>query len=221
LRTWTFAEIKEKVLADLDLQGEDFVDDDEMMGYANDAIDEAEAQIHNLNEDYFLTSDAVSLELSEDEYDLPTDIYGAKIRAVHYDDGTDCYDVKRIKLKDIPNVQTQDPYRWIYKNESGHGKFKIYPVSRVTSSTAMTRWYIRNANRLTASDSVCDIPEFARFVIDFVKVQCAVKELNPQLAFYKQQLEESRALMIQTLTEMVPDEDNDIEKDLSHYDDMA
>lgn len=221
MRVWTFGEIKEKIELDLDMQGEDFVTDDEMMGYANEAIDEAESVIHNLNEDYFMTSDVVTMVVDEDEAALPADIFATKLRHVGYNDGSYKYEIKRIKLKDIPFVEDADPYRHIVLNRSGEQPvMKFYPPFRVAGDY-ITRHYIRNANRLTDSASECDIPEFTSFVINFVKVQCALKEGHPRLDAFQAELEKSRALMTTTLSEMVPDENTEIAADMSFYDEMA
>jgi hypothetical protein len=71
MRYWTFAEIKAKVESDLGMEDEDFVSADEMLAYGNEAIDEAEAEIHTINEDYFLTMGPISLVSGTDSYDLP------------------------------------------------------------------------------------------------------------------------------------------------------
>lgn len=222
MRLWTYSEIKTKIEVDLDMQGEDFVTDDEMLGYVNDAIDKAEAVIHNLNEDYFLTSDTIPLVTDTSLYDMPANIYGNKIRHVHYDDGTSKYEVYRIRLKEIPGVDASDCYRYLIENDSASGpQMKTFPASRITSSTAMTRYYIRNANRLTADADVCDIPEFVMFVIAYAKYQSAIKDGHPRVDLFRQELADCRQLMVDTLLDMVPDENTDIKPDLSFYDDFV
>lgn len=221
MRTFTYAEIKAKVEGDLDMEGEDFVTDTELMGYVNDGIDEAEATIHNLNEDYFLSQDVVSIVAATQDYALPTDIYASKIRLVQWNDGVTKYQVSRIPLAEIAFVESTDEYRYQIVNLSAVGpSFRLHPTPGATDSTSMTRYYIRNATRMTAEDSICDIPEFSSFVINFAKVQCAIKEMHPRLEFFQGELEKSRGLMIATLNEMVPDGDNTIPMDMSSYDEL-
>lgn len=221
MRIWTYAEIKAKVELDMDTEGEDFVSDTELMGYVNEAIDEAEAVIHNLNEDYFLNSDLVSVVNGTSDYSMPSDVYANKIRLVQWNDGTNKYAVRRITLEDIPYVESGDDYRYLVLNTASTGPtFRLYPTPAATDSTSLRRYYIRNATRMTATNSNCDIPEFISFVLAFTKVKVALKELNPLVETFQAELEKQRQLMVETLNEMIPDGDNSIPLDLSAYTDM-
>lgn len=53
MKIYTYTEAKTKIDNDLDLAEEDFISADEMKGLFNDAIDDAEADIHILYEGYF------------------------------------------------------------------------------------------------------------------------------------------------------------------------
>ena len=46
MRFWTTSEIVEKIERDCDLEEELFIQSTEMLGYINEAIDDAEAVIH-------------------------------------------------------------------------------------------------------------------------------------------------------------------------------
>lgn len=222
MRLWSYGEIKTKVELDLDLQGQEFVTDAEMLGYCNDGIAKAEATIHNLNEDYFLDSDYVPLVAGVSAYDLPSNVFGMKIRQVVYDDGTSRYEVRRIRLQQISCVDPKDGYMHHIESSGTSGtKMVIFPASRVTSSTYMRRWFIRHSNRMVADGDVCDIPEFVSYVVNYMKVQCALKDGHPRLDAFQAELADSRELMVSTLIEMVPDENNDIPMDLSFYDEMV
>ena len=223
MRLWTWLEMKTKIENDLDLQCEETVSPEEMLGYANDGIDEAESVIHNLNEDYFFTKDQITLAVGQSVYDMPSDIYAQKIRGLVFDNGTETYPVRRIKLEKVAYVRSEDPYCWLPTNKVNDGvvtdygpKIELVPASR-DAGAYITRYYIRNAKRLTADTDECDIPEFTAFVIAFVKVQAAIKEMHPRLEFFQGELERLRAQMTVTLTEMTPDGDNWIEPDMSHY----
>lgn len=226
---WTWAQIKDKVERDLDLQDETFIQDEEMLGYANEAIDECEAEILTLYEDYFLTSANLALVTGTSEYSLPSDIYATKIRSIIYRSGSLIFPITKIKEWNkfeaiafetaYPATQT---YKYILKNPSAAAGYKIvlYPPAQETSATNVTIWYIRNANRLTALTDTCDIPEFVQFVIQYVKVRCYEKEGHPNLEFSVQALEKQRAMMVQTLGDMIPDGDSEIQKDFSYYEEM-
>src|SRR3954470_8745840 len=122
----TWSELKTKIEADLDLQDEDFVTASELLGYANEAVDEAEAEIHTLYEDYFLTEGTITLIAGTSSYALPSDIYGSKIRGVIFSNNGLIYPVKRIrnskKFELIANIRfissSTDDYRYLLKNAS-------------------------------------------------------------------------------------------------------
>jgi hypothetical protein len=85
----------------------------------------------------------------------------------------------------------------------------------------LTLWYIRKAAIPSVSSDVIDIPEFWNFISQYVVVECLKKELgNPRITEEKAKLEFLRTQMHDTLSEMVPDQDDNIEKDLEFYHDM-
>lgn len=218
----TYAAAKSRVENELDIQGEVFIDEDEMLGFFNSAIDEAEGIIHQLHEDYFLTSDYVALVSGTSEYSMPSNIYANKIRICYYNNGTNKYEVTRIKLSGIPLVEDGDDYQYNIENNTGAAgtKFVVYPEAGETSSTVMRRWYIRNATKMTTDESVIDIPEFVDFVYRHVIVSCAIKMGHPRLVIFKAMLDEKRDLMRDTLKTMVVDGHTEIEADASFYEDF-
>lgn len=223
MQTTTYSTAKSRVEEELDIQGDTVIDDPEMMRYFNSAIDEAESIIHQLHEDYFLTSDYVPLVEGEDDYDMPSNIYASKIRLVYYDDGTKKYGMKRLKLSDIPLVDSEDDYNYNIENNTGAGgtRWVLYPPARTTDSTLIRRWYIRNATEVTDDDSVIDIPEFIDFIYRHVKVACASKIGHPRVTLFIQELNEKRQEMKDTLSTMIVDGNTDIESDVSFYEDFG
>ena len=226
----TYGEIRLKVERDLDLEDELFIQPEEMLGYANEAIDEAEAEIHSVYEDYFLTYGSISLVNGQEEYDLPTDIYANKIRGVIYTNGTTIYEVPRLRntdkfeLIELSNqYSTTDFYKYIIRNASASSnpRMLIIPTSRETSTDRLKIWYLRNANRMVDDTSVCDIPEFSQFVIQYMKVRCYEKEGHPNTQMALQNLEAQRRLMVNTLSNMVPDEATTIIPDFDAYDEQS
>jgi len=100
-------------------------------------------------------------------------------------------------------------------------KIKLFPVSNENSTTNITLWYIRNCKTLVSDTDVCDIPEFASFVVWYTKAQCVAKDVgNPMTEYIMAELDKSRKDMVETLTTMVPDDDNFIGADVSFYNDF-
>jgi len=228
---WTWAEIKAKVESDLDLQDEDFIRNDsnydELLGYANEAIDEAESEIHTIYEDYFLKKQTITLAVDQEEYDLPTDIYAHKIRRIVYDNAGRVYKLSRIrdwkKFEEYSiqkNYGTGETYSYFITNATpGEPKILLVPKSK-EAGAFVTVWYLRQANRLEEDDDVCDIPEFVHFVMQFMKVRVYEKEGHSNLQKAMSDLEQQRKQLNDTLSAMVPDGDNEIEADFSHYEEM-
>jgi hypothetical protein len=223
---FTWSDIKTKVQADLGIEDEVFVTDSELLSYANEAIDEAEAEIHDLYEDYFLSKQTLSLVQGTADYDLPSGIYAHKIRRIIYQNGASIYTVPRLKdwkkfeekaVIDYYGNSTTDFYNYFITNSTaGSPKISLVPSAR-ESGNYITIWYIRNANRLTALADICDIPEFINFIYQYIKVRVYEKEMNPNLQMAIAALQQQRELMQSTLASMVPDADNTLEADLSFY----
>ncbi len=226
MRYWTWGEIKAKIEAECDLEDEDFVRETELLSYANEAIDEAEAEIHGLFEDYFLTRKSINVNSGDTVLSINTelpDIYADKIRRIIFNYGSSTYTVTRLrdwkkfeqKALTEQNLST-DLYQYMLINTSP-GNPQIMWSPEIRESGTMMIWYLRNANRLTADADICDIPEFVNFVIAFMKVKVMKKEGHPGLEDAKQELQMQREQMNSTLKERVPDADNELEMDASYY----
>lgn len=227
---WTLADIKDKVKKETDTEGEEFIQESELEGYINAAIDDAEAEIHALYEDYFLAKTTINLVSGTEEYTLPTNIYANKIRGVIYKNGDRIYEVPRLRHKNnfvlreiINQYNTSDDYNYMVINSSGaaNPKLLLVPPARDTVTGGLVLWYIRNANKLTDDEDTCDIPEFIEYVIQYAKCEIWKKEGHPNLELELQERERLRRLMVDTLSNMVPDGDTAIQPDLSHYEEMS
>lgn len=226
---WTWSMIKQKVETDLDLQAEVFITDTELLAYANEAIREAEAEIHSIYEDYFLKREPLTLVNGQEEYDLPEDLYAHKIRRIIYKNGTKVYTIDRIQdwkkfeeyaLENVNKTSLEYDY-FLYNGVPGQPKILLAPPSKEDGAFA-TIWYLRKANRLVELTDICDIPEFINFVLQYMKVRCNEKEQgNPNLQKSMLDLEQQRNQMTSTLASMVPDAKNTIEADYSAYADMS
>lgn len=221
-----YSEIVTKITNDLTLEGEDFVVPEELLGYANEAIRKVEAEVHTINEDYFLSKLPLTLVSGTDSYDLPTNVYAHKIRRLIYQNGTTVYTIQRLKdwkkfeKQAVAAVTTSGTvYGYLLDNSiSGQPQFLFSPPVK-ESGQFVTCWYIRTAAKFTgADDDICDIPEFINYVLQFIKVRCYEKEIgHPNLPIAKADLEDEKRQMVETLTGMVPDAENDVEADMSFY----
>lgn len=222
MRSWTYEEIKTKVQNDLDMLDEDQITADEWLGYYNEAVDEAEAEIHTLGREslYFKVHDVLPVEEGENLVDLPSDIYANKIICLLYNNGVDKYEIKRIKdPRIIPDIQSEDPYRYDLVNFE-NPQVELHPAPRAENGPDnFGIYYIRNAARATGDDSVCDIPEFVNFIFAHMKKRALEKDSNPLMLKWDAETEKQRTLMTSTLADMVVDDDNQIPIDQSFYQD--
>lgn len=218
----TYAELKSYLQKELDLEDETFITADEFLSYFNEAVDMVEASIHNIYEDYFLTSAVLPIVAGVAGYDLPTDIYAQKIRKILYNDnGSLKYEIRRVKrLEDTLYIEQADLFAYILMNSGSLGmKINLFPTPQVSNSN-ITVWYLRNAKQFTLGTDVCDIPEFTSVVVQFVRYKCLTKEGHPDAAQAAQDLERMKQEMVDTLTARVPDEDNTVLKDTTFYRDF-
>lgn len=218
----TYAELLASLQKELDLEDETFITTDEFFSYFNRGVDEVEAAIHTIYEDYFLTKSTVSLVSGTQAYAMPTDIYAQKIRGVFYNDGsTTKYEVRRIeKLQETDFIDSGDLYKYIITNSSATGlRLNFYPTPDETN-TNITMWYVRNAKRFTADSDVCDIPEFTHVIVQYVRWKCMSKEGHPDTQAALQDYDRMKMDMVDTLTARIPDEHNEVIKDVSFYDDF-
>lgn len=220
LNTWL--EIKTIIKNDLDLDDETFINDTMLLAWANNAIDEAEQHILTIYEDYFLRTENLALVTGTSEYDPPSSIYAHKIRRMFYVNGTDKYEIKRIRnMSKIPYIEDSNDYSYmITSNSSGVAKIKLFPASRETSSSNVQLWYIANATRMVDDTTVMNIPEAVPFIIAHIKAEATRTEGHPSQGVWAMERERQKNLLVDTLTVMVPDEDNELLADCSFYDEF-
>lgn len=229
MKFWTWSEIKSKVQRDLDLEGETFITPTELLGYANEAIDEVERQIHTLCEDYFLSRGVITLAINQEEYDIPDDIYALKIRQIIYRQGTQVWKLDRLKnwhklgyyeQEKANTTGTQQYGYFILNSVPGSPKILLSPTP-TEAGAYLQIWYIRNANVLEADADICDIPEAVNYVMSYMKMKCMEKELHPNLEKAIMDVEKQREDTLKTLSEMYADNENDIEPDYRLYAEMT
>lgn len=228
---WTWTQIYAKMVRELDLDGEDIVNETEMMEFANDAIDEAEAEIHQMNASYFVTKDGITLVSGTDEYAQPASIYASKFTALIYRNGSRIYNIERITSLEKfleyqaaiaageTSLNTKLRY-FLFNTTAGTPKIMFTPPV-MESGAYVTAWFYRNANRLESGADICDIPEFVRFVFDYIRerVWWKIRAGSPKHQDAKEKLEATRGRMRLTLQGQVVDGAAELQADPSHYED--
>lgn len=224
----TYSDIKQKLQNDLDVQDLDFINGDtELLGYINEAIDDAESIIHTLGLDsqYFLTQGTITLVSGTQDYVLPSGIFASKIKKIFYINGETKYEVFRVRdLSETPFFQSGDDYRYVLLTTTGTAnnmRIRFYPIP-LENGAVITIWYIRNVTSMTSSTgatNVCEIPEAVNFVYAHSRYRIYEKMGNPNIMEAKEQLVAQKQLMIETLQEMVPDENTMVQPDMSFYED--
>jgi len=228
----TMGAMKTKLKDDLDLIAEDIITDSELTTYVQRSIKHAEALIHTVYEDYFLTKTNLSLTTGNRIISLPSDIYAAKIRGIVYDDsGNRRYEIRPIRdFKDIPFILDEEDYSYVLRNlevgseeESKAGMvLDLYPVSRETSTTNVTMWYLRRAKKPLLDTDNIDIPEFFDFLEADISYRI-IKDKDRDLAVlndFRNERNMLRKEMVESLSNKVPDENNQIPPEFSFYADF-
>lgn len=231
--SWTKLAIITKVRGDLDLQDEPIVGSTEMDGYLWDAIRKCRAVILDLQEDYFLKPASLALVNGTADYALPTGIFASKIRGIEYDDGSTQFEIKRVRnYKKFQRVAvlsqetgSKPRYQYIFIDQSNTAgvKIRLIPAAKETSASNVTVWFLREATQLTLDADVCDIPDdLIDYVFVHMKGSCLKKMNNglmpPEAA---QDLKEAEQTLVSALTDMAPDNDDEVEGDFSHYEEHS
>lgn len=91
-------------------------------------------------------------------------------------------------------------------------------ASLVATEAKVVVWFIRKASIPVATTDYIDFPEFWNFIAQHMIVECLKKELgNPRVEIEKMKLEELKAQVVGTLSNMVPDQFDELERDMSSY----
>lgn len=228
----TKLQIVTKVELDLDLQDEEIISPTEMTGYVNESIRRARALVLSLEEDgYFLKYANLALVSGTDEYALPTGILASKVRGIIYNNGTRIFEIKRIKrtnkfarVAEAAVSPGADPvYRWFpfYDDTARAQKIKLVPPAQETSASNTKVWFERVSQEVSSDGDTIDIPEAFNLIVSDVKRWCRAKMNNnvvPQDAEAAYQAEV--AILTTELTDItLGDSDNELEMDLTHYED--
>ncbi|MFN3453441.1 MAG: hypothetical protein ACK41T_00675 [Pseudobdellovibrio sp.] len=219
----TWGEIKQEIEHELDLSEESWLNENDLINFANSAISDIEKEIHTIHDNYFDSEAIVELEHGESLYSLPEDIYANKITGIFYNDGIEKYEVLELKdRKRILNIHDNDVYSYRVVNTLADGsKIKLYPASRVTSLTAMIVSYRRKAKLFSSDEDQLDIPEAKDFIKQFIKDQVVNKERATPDAPESAQLARKRKLLLDSLENMIDDDNTEISVNYSFYEEFV
>ncbi len=224
---WTWTQTWALLVEQLDLENEDIVDEDEMMGYANEAIDHCEGVINGLHEEYFLSRSTLTIVAGTESYDIPPTMWGHKIRSLVYYNGTDVYEVRR-----IPTMQKFIEYRMSRANsETADGVAMEYFVVNNTAGDpqilftpaptggSVEVWHLRQANRVTTGADVIDLPECFQYIVDYCHERTWFKEAagGPRHQMAVARLGKTEEAMILKLKPAIVDGHEELEGDMSAY----
>lgn len=217
-----------KVQVDLDMQDESFVTSSEFLNYFNDSKREATQDMMTLFEDYFLTKTNIALITGQSLYSLPSDIYGQKIRQIIYQNADLIYEIKRLKSSspflDRHIIRFTDPtdfYRYtIYNDPTSGFQIELSPAAKETSSTNVTLYYLRTPSAIVnTTDYVdADMPGALNFIYVLVKGKIKQKEnMGTMPADARAEIEMQRKLFVETMSSRIPDDDNEVVKEMRVY----
>lgn len=229
----TLADIRTKIERDLDLEAEEFIQPQELVEYANDAITKAEAYIINLGlrDKYFLTKANISLVSGQADYDLPSNLYSNKILKIVYEFGSDIYALKPIdsehmfeNIQILNKYEVTDLYRYLIRHDiPGTEKLQLVPPARFSVSNGLTLWFFRDANRLVDDADICDLPEICiQYIYQYIAVKVYEKEKGQAWITALQLLKEIEELMVTTLQQQIVDSElTKIDQDFSTYEEHS
>ncbi len=173
MKVWTYGEMMAKAILDLSLADEIFVTGDEMVGYFNEGIEDAAAEIIKIDEDYFLTKYFVPFLAGQSSYNLPDQIFANKIRGFMYINGSVIYPINRFRRRNkfeniaLYNQYGQaDDYMYYLTNDTvGQAQLQILPPARESAILAPANaqftpailWFLRNFIRVPKNAELCNL----------------------------------------------------------------
>lgn len=206
--------LRTEIKNDMNLHGEDFVSDAELLAWANDGIRRAEKIILGLYDKYMETSANLALTTGTSVYALPSGIIANKITHIEYNNGTGLeYEVYYIKRKrELRYVDTNDNiYRYYIKHDSGSSpQIVISPAARETSTTNVIIYFIREAATISSDSDSIDIPIADAYVKQYIKDEVRHKEIGPMFPQQESpRLQQEEKLLVEALNNMIPDDSRD------------
>lgn len=207
-----------------------FLTVEELIRAANRAVNRAEQLVHTIYEDYLLTYDDLTLVSDQDEYDMPSNIWAMKFRKVIYNNGSEIYEVNRASIMDkflqyqvdrFYNTIEDFALEYMIVNTTPTTPKMVFSPVPKRGGNFIRRWYLRQANRFVTTADQLDIPEASNYMLAYLMYYAIKKDRRgnpgPEVEEAKANLMREEQELVATLTAMVPDGENRIEADMTHY----
>lgn len=222
-----WSDLKAIIQREYDIEDENFITPQELMNFVNEAIDEAESEILNLNQGKYLETLAeIDLVKDQSTYTLPSGIFATKVIKLLYKDESSGqgYEIEPVKdLLDTISDRTGCGYKFrIDYIASGANKgycIKLYPTPDQNLVGGLKLYYQRNASKIVDDDSEFDLPEAIGFIQQFVIDKCANKERMTPDAPESAALKRKRIQLIETLERQLPGDNNTYPVNLEFFED--
>jgi hypothetical protein len=212
---WSLANIVSKVQDDLDAHDENLTDD--IKQWVNDAIDDLEEIVIDLNQDFLLDYKDLTVAIGATEIDLPDDIYESRIRWLFFSENGynqpengEMYKLTKIKLEKIAEVGADDAYQYRLFNSATSGqKIFLFPPARETSTDKFRLWYIRQFKRLDDDADVLEKGLRIQYILSHVKCAGMQKLGDPMLDVENQKLLKQEDKVKKSLSRLTDDSEDD------------
>lgn len=221
-----FATIKAKINSDCDLEDQDWVDNTDLINFVNEAIADAEGEIHQLgiSDAYFRTRGDLTIVAATSQVALPADIYGAKIGKIFYKDGTRWYQIRPFKnYLEYLDADTEADFKYMLENDATAGiRLLLAPLPSANATAKCT--YTRRAKKVDGTGTptdVLEIPEAENYVYALVKRYIYEKEGRPDMETWIKKEADAYDAMVRALKDIKVDEENLIPLDTSFYEDCT
>lgn len=95
--------------------------------------------------------------------------------------------------------------------------------TNITLTTTGTNYFTMKVAATTAiiDATLIDIPEGSTFIMEWVKAKCFFKDGDPRALATAQLAEQQRKILIDSLVESEPDNDDQVQADYSYYDNLS
>jgi hypothetical protein len=228
----TFGDLKSQVEQEVDTEGEEFIQEQEMMNYFNSAVILCEATIVKLGlkEKYLQAEAFVSPVPGQSDYDLPADIVINKIRKITYSSQTTAYTVKPFITERAYAYEDQirgqntasELYDYTLYKIGNVQKIRLIPCPQIAVPNALRVIYFKSLQRYTADTDFCDLPDVCyEYLMSYVRYRIYAKESHVNTPDEKLNMSALLTLMQETMQGQVADPDIEInDLDLSHYMEM-
>jgi hypothetical protein len=175
--TITLSQIKTASLRRADMVNSNFIEDDELIAFINNSIEELYDIVVLRYEDYYVDTVQFTITAPNDGYSIPTLIY--KVRGLDLLSGSDWLNVDRFNFEERNRGQQQLLLTSIYSDvryKAIGSTIKIIPKDNAPGTYRL--WYIpRFTDLVNDNDTLqADLEQWHEYVIVDVAIKCLQKE---------------------------------------------